>query len=478
MEYFEKGHITPIRPTKTFDASSIEAAFRYMQQGQHMGKIIILMRGTDGSVKIDAPALIKTVKQLKLDSSASYLLVGGFGGLGYSVARYLVEHNARRLVFLSRSAGAGPDDADLVRELESMGCDVRIVKGSVTCADDVARAVQQAGPALKGIMQLSMVLRDEAFPRMSLDVWTTVVAPKVRGTWVLHKAALAAGVDLDFFVLFSSLSGVLGQAGQANYSGANTFLDAFVQYRAGLGLAASSVDIGVVMDIGAASLDKGLMQRMKQAKAQGVMEPELLESISAAIMIDEPNSAAATTTTTTNGSATSGTTGFVDKRTFMVGIGTTIPLSHPENRAFFRKDRRLAIYHNATGFSTSKGDEGGSNSDGLKAFLARVRTAAAAGGSEDGGARALLRADKTAAFLAREIGRKLFAFLLRNDEDLDASMAVPLSQLGMDSLVGVEMRNWWRRAFGFDISVLELLGIGNLDALGRHAAEGLGKVLG
>jgi hypothetical protein len=207
------------------------------------------------------------------------------------------------------------------------------------------------------------------------------------------------------------------------------------------------------------------------------MEPELLESISAAIMIDEPNSAAAATTTTTNGSATSGTTGFVDKRTFMVGIGTTIPLSHPENRAFFRKDRRLAIYHNATGFSTSQGDEGGSNSDGLKAFLARVRTATAASGSEDGGARALLRADKTAAFLAREIGRKLFAFLLRNDEDLDASMTVPLSQLGMDSLVGVEMRNWWRRAFGFDISVLELLGIGNLDAL-EACCGGLGEGAG
>ncbi|RYP89225.1 hypothetical protein DL769_000149 [Monosporascus sp. CRB-8-3] len=471
MGYFEKGHITPIRPIKAFDASSIEAAFRYMQKGQHMGKIVISMRGADGGVKVDTPALIKPLKELELDSSASYLLVGGFGGLGHSVARYLVEHNARRLVFLSRSGGAGQEDIDLVRELESMGCDVRVVKGSVASADDVARAVQQAGPALKGIMQLSMVLRDEAFPRMRLDDWDAAVAPKVRGTWLLHEAALAAGIDLDFFVLFSSLSGVLGQPGQVNYSGANTFLDAFVQYRIGLGLPAASVDIGVVKDIGAVSVDKGVMQRMKQAKLHMVTELELLETLSAAITIKGPHSAGLTIQ---GGTAASGTTGFVEKHTLMIGIGTTIPLSHPENRAFFRKDRRLAIYHNTTGFSSSKGYRGSSNADGLRALIARVRSTATA---EEGGARTILRADETAAFLAREIGRKLFTFLLRNNEDLDACMSVPLSQLGMDSLVGVEMRNWWRQAFGFDITVLELLGMGNLDLLGKHAAEGLERVL-
>jgi len=472
MEYFENGHIKPIRPIKAFDASSIEAAFRYMQKGQHMGKIVISMRDEDGTVEVDTSALAKRLKKLELDSSASYLLIGGFGGLGHSVARHLVEHNARRLIFLSRKGGERPEDVDLVRELESMGCEVGIVKGSVVSADDVARAVKLAGPALKGILQLSMVLRDEAFPRMRLEDWEAAVAPKVRGTWLLHEAALAAGVDLDFFVLFSSLSGILGQPGQANYCAANTFLDAFVQYRINLGLPAAAVDIGVVGDIGAASLDKGLMKRVKQAKAQMVTELELLETISAAITINGTNT---TGVITSNGSAPSGTAGFVEKRQFMIGVGTSIPLSHPENRAFFRKDRRLAIYHNATNLSSSQGDQGSSNADALQAFIAKVRSA---GVAEEGGANAVLREDETAAFLSREIGRKLFTFLLRNIEDLDACLGVPLSQLGVDSLVGVEMRNWWRQAFGFDITVLELLGMGNLELLGKHAAEGLERVLG
>lgn len=87
----------------------------------------------------------------------------------------------------------------------------------------------------------------------------------------------------------------------------------------------------------------------------------------------------------------------------------------------------------------------------------------------------ILSSEEATTFLAQEIGKKLFMFLLKSPEDLDTSAS--LSQLGMDSLVGVEMRSWWRQAFGFDISVLELLGMGNLDGLGKHAAEGFLKTL-
>jgi NAD(P)-dependent dehydrogenase (short-subunit alcohol dehydrogenase family) len=334
MRFYEKGHITPIRPINEFEATSIQNAFRHMQQGQHIGKIVISIQGTDGSVKINAAARVKTAKLLKLDSSASYLLVGGLGGLGRSVSRHLVEHGARRLLFLSRSAGQGPDDADFVRELESMGCEVCLVRGSVTNPEDVVHAVQQAGACLKGIMQCTMVLRDEAFPHMSLGDWNAATTPKVRGTWLLHEAMLAAGVELDFFLVFSSLSGTLGTPGQANYAGANTFLDAFVQYRTSLGLAAASINIGAVMDVGAASLDEGLMQRMAQASALGVMETELLEYISAAITTFPSIGELDSTGTTINGSTASAAAGIVDKHTFIIGLGTTLPLSNSENRAF------------------------------------------------------------------------------------------------------------------------------------------------
>jgi shikimate 5-dehydrogenase len=94
-----------------------------MQQGKHIGKIVISMRDTDGRVKIDTEP-VKAAKEPDLDSSASYLLVGGLGGLGRAVSRHLVDHNARRLVYLSRNAGTGTEDRDFIQELESMGCEV------------------------------------------------------------------------------------------------------------------------------------------------------------------------------------------------------------------------------------------------------------------------------------------------------------------------------------------------------------------
>jgi NAD(P)-dependent dehydrogenase (short-subunit alcohol dehydrogenase family) len=228
MSFYESRQITPIRPVRSFDAQSIQDAYRYMQQGQHIGKIVVSLRDTHGSVQVGMSARTKVPKELQLNHSASYLLVGGLGGLGRSVSRFLVEHGTRRLLFLSRSAGTGPSDVDFVHELQGMGYEVHLIRGSVTNADDVARAIHMARPSLKDIMQCTMVLRDVGFTDMTFDDSTAASEPKVRGTWLLHDAVLANGVNVDFFLVFSSLSGTLGTPGQANYAGANTFLDAFV----------------------------------------------------------------------------------------------------------------------------------------------------------------------------------------------------------------------------------------------------------
>jgi NAD(P)-dependent dehydrogenase (short-subunit alcohol dehydrogenase family) len=453
VDYFEAGDILPIRPITVYDVSSIEEAFRQMQQGHHVGKLVISIREDNGSTKITTDP-VKSIFQVELDSSASYLLIGGLGGLGRAVSRRMVNRGARRLVYLSRSAGQGQDDGDFVRELESMGCEVTLVKGSVSNVDDVARTIEQA-PNLKGIMQCSMVLCDQAFPQMTLEEWNVPLDSKIKGTWHLHNVTQKSGINLDFFVLFSSMSGVTGQAGQANYAGANTFLDAFVQYRTSLGLAASAIDIGAVQDVGYVSQDEALLKRIKVAGAHGVTEPELLDAVTDAM---RPS-----VTSSMNTDSIRETSYYADRNTIILGLGTSVPLSSPESRAFWRKDRRMAIYHNASD-KTSAGDIG-SDQGGLQAFLLKAKAEPS-----------ILTSSGTANHLAMEIGKKLFNFLLKSSDDLN--IHVPLSQLGMDSLVGVEMRSWWRQEFGFDITVLEMMGMGNLDALGRHAAEGLLKLAG
>ncbi|KAG9192485.1 hypothetical protein G6011_11219 [Alternaria panax] len=454
VQHLRMGHITPLTPKKVFDASSIQQGFRHLQQGTHIGKIVFSMREADGSIKVPANNVAIPAPKLHLDESSSFLLVGGLGGLGRAVARHLVAEGARHLVFLSRSAGSRPEDHDTVEELQSMGCKVSMVKGSVVNKEDVCRAISQA-PNLKGIIQASMVLRDENFVRMRLDDWRQAVAPKVQGTWNLHHATNEAEIELDFFVLFSSMSGVTGQAGQANYAGANTFLDCFVQYRTGLGLACSALDIGAVQDVGHVSQDEALLERMRAVSAHGITEPELMKALTSAILIARSPRQAVSQPSRV---------GYVDRNTIGLGLSTNVPLNTKESRAFWRKDRRIAVYHNN---ASASGVEiaGSTGSDGLKSFLTRAKS------DLD-----ILRSEDSTKFLAREIGKKLFSFLLRSEDDLDTS--VSLTQLGMDSLVGVEMRSWWRQAFGFDISVLELLGMGNLDGLGTHAQEGLLELFG
>jgi NAD(P)-dependent dehydrogenase (short-subunit alcohol dehydrogenase family) len=451
MEYFEAGHIKPIRPIKIFDASMIREAFRYMQQGQHMGKIVISIRDSPENLKVDT-SLTTRLRQVDFDGSASYLLVGGLGGLGRSVSRWMVEHGARSLTFFSRSAGSTEQDQHLVAELQSIGCQVRLFQGSVAIPEDVQKAVA-ISPNLKGILQMSMVLRDQSWTKMTLDEWNGATEPKVQGTLNLHQAS--AGIDMDFFVIFSSISGIVGQPGQANYAGANTFLDAFAQYSASLGRRIASVDIGAIEDIGVISNNEGLRRAMKATGAYMIKETELLDAIWAAMSLcstaSESSEGNASNLIRQNGLPT-----ITARNNFVLGLASTVPLNSSKSRALWKKDLRMAAYRN---ISTTEGASD-SSSDALKGFLAEARHDAA-----------ILKSADTPAFLAHEMGKKLFSLVLRAEEEIQTSVA--LSDLGMDSLVAIEMRSWWRQTFGFEISVLELLGMGSLDALGAHATEKL-----
>ena len=414
-----------------------------------MGKVVLTVRGPDGSLKVDT-AGIKPADVLKLNGSASYLLAGGLGGIASVIARHLVENGARCLVCLSRSIGDRPEDADRVKELESMGCRVVLVKGNLVDKNDVLRAVRLA-PNLKGIVHSPMLLQDEAFRNMTLEQWTRASDPKVHGAWNLHLATLELGIQLDFLVFLSSMSGLNGQPGQANYAGANTFLDAFAQYRNSLGLAASSIDIGAVADMGYAARDDGLLQRLIRNGYSGVTEGEMLQAMTAAMSYPA-----------TKPDVDMQRQEFVHHNTFATGFGSTMSLSSPESRSWWKKDSRMAVWHNI-GDDTSDKD-GGANGNSLGAFLAGAKKDAE-----------ILRKAETVSYISLEIGKHLMSLLLKSDEELDIDL--PLAQLGLDSLVGIELRNWWRQAFGLDISVLQLLGLGTLGGLGKHAVEGLLKTI-
>lgn len=447
-QFLTAGDIGPICPRNTYDASVVEDAVVKMQQGEQMGKVVLAMRDSKGNLTIGKPKR-KASNELKVDPSASYLLAGGLGGIASVIARHLVENGARRLVCLSRNPGSRAEDVDKIRELESMGCEVHLVKGNLVNKSDIASAIEQSSN-LKGVVHCPMLLQDEAFRNMTLDQWNTASDPKVKGAWHLHEATLEAGIDLDFFVLLSSMSGLNGQPGQANYAGANTFLDAFAQYRNNAGLAASSIDIGAVADMGYAARDDTLLQRLIKNGYSGVTESEMIEATTAAIMYP-----------TIRSDANAQRDVFIHQSSFATGFGSTESLSSPDNRSWWKKDIRMAVWHNIGDDTADKSSEGNNS---LKSFVAGAKNEAD-----------ILRKPETVSYIALEIGKQLMNLLLKPDEELDVSL--PLAQLGLDSLVGIELRNWWRQVFGLDISVLQLMGLGTLEGLGKEAADGMLKAI-
>ncbi|RCI09633.1 hypothetical protein L249_4165, partial [Ophiocordyceps polyrhachis-furcata BCC 54312] len=440
VDLYKEGRILSIAPAQTFSAHDIKDCFKCMQGGQQMGKLRV-------SFKERLPKPAFRPKTITLPGNASYLLVGGLGGLGAGLARWMADHKAKQLIFLSRSAG---DDAGsyrwLCHELACQGCSVTTVRGSVCNPADVQRAIRSATAPLKGIVNMSLVLRDNSLLKMSLDEWEAATEPKVQGTWNLHRASL--DLDLDFFLLFGSMCGIFGMPGQANYASSNSFVDAFALYRRGCGLPASVVDLGAVEGIGYVARNPQVLASSKLIGDVRLSQKELFDALTVAIC---------------NGRIPSkGRTGrgFVNQAQVLTSFRSTELWSGKsvlfDNRfASYRVNAADAPLANETATKTNK--------------LAQFVTSAATEYDT-------LSQPRAVDFVAAQIARAIFDLLMKPVEDEhEIDLWRSLSDIGLDSLAAVELRSWWRVTFGLEISVLEIMSFASCGALGRHAVRGLAE---
>jgi zearalenone synthase (highly reducing iterative type I polyketide synthase) len=254
--YLEQGVVKPADPLVSYPVSDLVKALRLLQSGQHKGKLVL-----NWTSDAQVPVLRSPAPPLNLEQGV-FLLVGGMGGLGRSIARMLASHGARKLCFLSRSAGTSPSAQSLLDELAEQGVQTRVVACDVSDATSLAAALDQCktelGP-VRGVFQCAAVLRDALFANMTYADWTGSTRSKVQGSANLS----AALPDADFFVLLSSFAGVFGNRGQTNYAAGCAFQDALALARRARGQKAVSVDLGVMRDVGALA-ENGAMGDIKE----------------------------------------------------------------------------------------------------------------------------------------------------------------------------------------------------------------------
>jgi NAD(P)-dependent dehydrogenase (short-subunit alcohol dehydrogenase family)/acyl carrier protein len=188
---------------------------------------------------------------LQLSPAASYLVTGGRGGFGLATAEWLVRKGARSLALLGRSETTSPDVAAALERLRQDGAAIHEFVIDVADANQVAellRRMQREMPPLRGIIHCAAVIQDSSLVNMTEANFHEVLRPKIAGAWNLHHHTLDR--ELDFFIMYSSATTLFGNEGQANYVAANLYLEALADYRRGLGLPALAVAWGAIGDVG------------------------------------------------------------------------------------------------------------------------------------------------------------------------------------------------------------------------------------
>ncbi|KAI0435050.1 putative polyketide synthase [Xylaria sp. FL1042] len=419
VRLLDQNIIQNISPIKAFPLAEVGRAFRTMQAGEHIGKLVLVPSATD-MVKANQHRELAV-----LQPEATYMIVGGLTGIGASVAKLLVERNAKNLLLVSRNATSRPGTAAMTKELAATGCNV-IAKdcdvGNMASLKALVDECHKAGmPVIKGIIHGGMVLQDSILERMTWAQWESALNPKLLGTRNIDELF---GDQLDFYVMLSSGVGVMGNPSQANYGAGGSYQDAVARHRASKGWAGVAIDLGVVQSVGFVAETASVEERLSKAGHRPLSEAEVM--------------------------------GLVE-----YGI---------------RKPRRsLRTSHAASGFIQAMA------ADPRFALLknAAVQTNAGGAGSRASGVGKEVRlseqiaqaksADEATAAVQQAVVTKISDMFVIQESEIDPGL--PLSEYGVDSLVAVELRNWLVPNARIEMSIFDLLGSPSLVELAKSVVK-------
>lgn len=382
----------------------------------------------------------------------TYVVAGGLGGLGKVITTWMVQRGAQHLMLLSRS-GARDDETKLfLAELQDKDIDVVAPVcdiGDEQALDEVLGHYCAQMPPFGGCVQATMVLQvslcdpselrswhlifqqDSLFSDMSIEAFETPLRSKIDGSWNLHKL-LPRG--LDFFILLSSTCGIVGFHGQSNYASGNTYQDALARHRVALGEKAISLDLGVVATAGYVSKQPQVLNKLLQMGYPALDEDDLMAALEYYCdpVRDVPSD-----------------------RDCQVIMGLPTPallLAEGKDELNWLLRPQFGTLHQMDRVSTSDLAEGKPESLPVSTLLSRADTA-----------------EKAVEIIKDAYLQKLSRLLSMPVDDLDPT--VPAYTLGVDSLVAVEVVNWFGREVKVNVKSLDILGNQSIEEVCLDAAK-------
>ncbi|KKY22771.1 putative lovastatin nonaketide synthase [Phaeomoniella chlamydospora] len=332
-----------------------------------------------------------------------------------------------------------PAAASFIKELleSSQEISVEVVRGNVTNRADVDQAVGKANFPIRGVIQAAAVFGDSLIESMDIASFNKVMQPKVQGTINLHEATKDLSPPLDFFVMTSSTVGVVGPTTQSHYAAANTFLDFMARRRWSLGLQACSLSLGMVVGVGHVLDHPYIEEAQRKRGSYGIPEAEFLRLIERACT---PRDLSGKDTDLDDE---------LDNALIVTGMDPTRILKPSGRIPDWTRDSRLCHIAYAMGGVSelpqdSRGADGAVDPTSNKELLALLRT--------DGTTQ-----DNLQHAVQEMVLQELSSLVLLPVEKLKRSLGRPLSELGMDSIMGSALRGWARKELKADVPFMEVL---------------------
>ncbi len=290
MQGFNNGDFFPL-PYTEFPACDVIHAFRYMQQARQIGKVVVTYpESLSSKSPLDHSLQQQKLSSLRLSAEGVYVVTGGLGGFGLATAEWLVRKGAKKLMLLSRRGPASEEAKDFLADAARKDISIKAVSCDVSDFEQLNHAFTECTEefgAIKGIIHAATVIEDDLAINLDKDKIQRSMQAKISGAINLHEASRKN--TLEFFVVYSSVTTLWGNPGQASYVAANHWLEAFTAYRRQLGLPATCVRWGAIDDVGFLQRNEKIKAALtKRTGSQATSASQALDILEKMLVTDQP----------------------------------------------------------------------------------------------------------------------------------------------------------------------------------------------